>query len=80
MAWKLTSYIVNPDDEEILVAHEFYSPKTGTQSECKNYFKEHQESCEYFAAAVQEGRTIEKWEQIDSEDMPSVEAMGESEL
>lgn len=70
MAWILKSYIVNPDDELVLMAHEFYGR---TQDVCRSTFEEHLGSCSYFRSAESEGRTFEKWIEIDEKDLPRAE-------
>jgi hypothetical protein len=69
MAWALHVYIVNPDDELILVEHIFYGE---TKDEASQVKEEHLGTCSYFKAAEDEDRTDEKWEQIAEEDWPSV--------
>lgn len=68
MAWILESFIVNPDDELVLLSHRFYGH---TQAECRTVFDEHVRSCEYFRAAVAEGRTQEEWTQVDASELPT---------
>lgn len=68
-AWAYHVYIINPDDEEIYVEHIFYGD---TKDACKQVRDEHLGSCEYFRAAHAEGRTDERWEEIDREDLPTV--------
>ncbi len=67
MAWELTSYIVNPGDEVVMMSHRFYGL---TQRICRSTYKEHASHCEYFKAAIAEGRTQEKWEQIPDDELP----------
>lgn len=76
MAYKLTVFIVNPDDEQIYVEHNFYGE---TKAEAEHVKREHLASCEYFKAAEQEGRTIEEGEEIEAEDWPSVDEDDEGE-
>lgn len=70
MAWILESFIVNPGDEVVMLSHRFYG---ATQADCRSTFDEHQQSCEYFAAAIAEGRTQEEWTQVDEEELPVAE-------
>jgi hypothetical protein len=70
MAYKLTVYIVNPDDEQIYVEHNFYGY---TRDEAEQIKREHIGTCEYFKAAVAEGRTIEEGEEIEADEWPSVD-------
>jgi hypothetical protein len=69
MAYKLTVFIVNPDDEQIYVEHNFYG---ATRAAAEHVKKEHLGSCEYFSAAEEEGRTAEEGEEISDEDWPVV--------
>jgi hypothetical protein len=70
MAYKLTVLIVNPDDEEIYVEHNFYG---STKADAEHVKHEHLGSCEYFRAAEDEGRTIEEGEEIDEDEWPAVD-------
>jgi hypothetical protein len=63
MPWELHSYIVNPDDEQIYLKHVFFGE---TKDDCEQVKKEHLASCEYYRAAEAEGRTDDKWEEVDS--------------
>jgi hypothetical protein len=67
MAYALEVFIVDAGDDTIKVGHTFYGT---TEEECRTYMREHQHSCEYFAAAIKEGRTIAELEEIDDEDLP----------
>ena len=67
MAFELQVFIVDAGDETIKVGHTFYGE---TEKEVRTYFREHQGSCEYFAAAVKDGRVLEELEEIDDEDLP----------
>ncbi len=66
MAYELWSYIVDPDGE-IKVAHVFYGRKI---EEARTYREHHLANCEYFQAAVNEGREIQKTERIPDDDLP----------
>lgn len=68
MAWELHSYIVNPDDERVFMKHVFYGE---TKDECEQVKAEHLASCEYYAAAEEDGRTDDKWEEVKS--LPTVD-------
>jgi hypothetical protein len=70
MAFALEVQIIDAGDSTIKVAHVFYGM---TERECRTYMREHQQSCEYFAAAVKDGRTIEELEEIDDEDLPEAD-------
>jgi hypothetical protein len=70
MAYQLTVWIVNPDDEKIYVEHNFFGE---TKADAEHVKREHLESCEYFRAAQAEGRTVESGEEIESSDWPEVE-------
>ena len=73
MAYKLTVFIVDPDDKEIYVEHNFYG---ATRAAAEHVKKEHLGSCEYFSAAEEEGRTVEEGEEISEEDWPVVDDGG----
>lgn len=68
MAWELHSYIVNPDDEKVFMKHVFYGE---TKDACEQVKAEHLESCEYYRAAEEEGRTDDKWEEVKT--LPTVD-------
>lgn len=70
MAYRLTVFIVNPDDEEVYVEHNFYGE---TKADAEEVKREHLGSCAYFKAAEEEGRTVEEGEEISDEERPSVE-------
>ncbi len=70
MAYKLTVFIVNPDDKEIYVEHNFYGH---TRADAEHVKREHLGSCEYFSAAEEEGRTVEEGEEIEADDWPTVD-------
>lgn len=70
MAYKLTVFIVNPDDKEIYVEHNFYGR---TKADAEHVKREHLGSCEYFSAAEHEGRTVEEGEEIEDDDWPTVD-------
>ena len=70
MAYKLTVFIVNPDDEQIYVEHNFYGD---TKADAEHVKHEHLGSCEYFRAAEKEGRTVEEGEEIEADDWPVVD-------
>ena len=65
MAYRLTVFIVNPDDEQIYVEHNFYGD---TRADAEHVKHEHLGSCEYFKAAEHEGRTVEEGEEIEADD------------
>lgn len=70
MAYALEIAVVDAGDRTIKVVHTFYGL---SEREVRSYKREHEASCEYFRAAVKEGRTIEELEEIDDEDLPEVE-------
>jgi len=70
MAFALEVAVVDAGDRTIKVIHTFYGV---TEEEVRTYFREHQQSCEYFAAAVKEGRVLEELEEMDDEDLPEPE-------
>jgi hypothetical protein len=70
MAYRLTIFIVNPDDEEVYVEHNFYGD---TKADAEQVKREHLGSCAYFKAAEDEGRTVEEGEEISDDERPSVE-------
>lgn len=67
MAFCLEIFIIDAGDHTIKVGHTFYGL---TESEVETYKREHISSCEYFRAAVQEGRIIEDLEEIDESELP----------
>lgn len=67
MAIKITVDVVDPADEAIKVSHIFWGK---TEREARTYYTEHLASCEYFAAAAEEGRLIEEVEEIDNDELP----------
>ena len=69
MAWALHVYIVNPDDEQILVEHIFYGE---TKDDAEQVKEEHLGTCSYFKAAEEEDRTDQKFVEIDDEEWPHV--------
>jgi pyrroloquinoline quinone (PQQ) biosynthesis protein C len=75
MAFDLEILIVDPSDKTIKVGHHFYGL---TEEEARHYFKEHL-ACEYLAAAVREGRTIETLDEIDDDELPEAEEDDEEE-
>jgi len=67
MAFALEVMIIDAGDDTIKVSHTFYGT---TRREVETYKREHEASCEYFRAAVQQGRTIEDLEEIDDDELP----------
>lgn len=70
MAFVLEIMIVDAGDQTIKVGHQFYGV---TEAECQEYKREHLGSCEYFAAAEKEGRTIEVMEEVEDSELPEPE-------
>jgi hypothetical protein len=69
MAVKLTVDIVDPDGE-IKVSHIFWGD---TEDDVETWKAHHLKSCEYYAAAERDGRTLEELECIDDDERPEVE-------
>jgi hypothetical protein len=69
-AYILEVLIVDRGDKTIKVGHEFFGL---TEKEVRTYYREHVESCEYFKAAVLEGRTIETLEEVDPDELPDAD-------
>jgi len=67
MAIKITVDVVDPIDEAIKVSHIFWGK---TEREARTYYAEHLASCDYFAAAAEDGRLIEEVEEIDDDELP----------
>ena len=67
MAFALHVDIIDAEDHTIKVTHTFWGL---TEKEVQSYYESHQKACEYFAAAVKEGRTEEELEEISEEDLP----------
>lgn len=70
MAFALEVAIVDGGDETIKVVHTFYGL---TEDECRTYFKEHLETCDYFRSAKRDGRLLEDLEEIDDDDLPEMD-------
>lgn len=70
MACKLEAWIIDGGDGTVKVIHSFYGL---TEEEARTYYREHTHSCEYFAAAVKDGRVLEEIEEIDDDELPEVE-------
>lgn len=71
MAFQIISYIVDPGDGKIKVSHTFYGH---TRAEAEEYREHHIASCEYFSAAVEEGREMQEIEEVDDDELPVAEA------
>jgi pyrroloquinoline quinone (PQQ) biosynthesis protein C len=76
VAFALEVAIVDAGDQTIKVVHTFYGE---TEREVRTYFREHQQSCEYFAAAVKDGRALQELEEIDDDELPEPEDFEEVE-
>jgi len=76
MAYALEVLIIDEGDGTIKVGHTFYGE---TEREVRTYFREHQQSCEYFAAAVKAGRALEELEEIDDDELPDAADFEEEE-
>jgi hypothetical protein len=76
MAYRLSVFIVNPDDEKIYVKHEFYGE---TKADAEHVKQEHLASCAYFKTAEAEGRTDEEGEEISADEWPTVDEDDEEE-
>jgi len=70
MAFALSVDVIDAGDGTIKVTHTFWGE---TEREVRTYKREHEHSCEYFAAAVKDGRTIEELEEIDDDELPDAE-------
>lgn len=70
MATELISYIVDPGDGEIHVSHTFWGK---TRAEAETARRHHLASCEYFRAAVAEGRELQDALEIPESDLPIAE-------
>jgi hypothetical protein len=69
MAYDLEIMIIDPGDGTVKVVHHFFGV---TEQEARHYYKEHM-GCEYLAAAVRDGRTVETLEEIDDDELPEAE-------
>lgn len=67
MAYELEVLIIDAGDGTIKVSHSFFGE---TEEEVRTYYREHMQSCEYFKAAVSEGRAIEELEEIEDDELP----------
>lgn len=70
MAVILEVLIIDGGDKTIKVSHSFFGL---TEREVRTYYREHKASCEYFKAAVDEGRVIEELAHVDASDLPDPE-------
>jgi hypothetical protein len=77
MAWILWTWIEDAGDEEIKVGHSFYGLD---KPECLTYYREHISSCEYFDAAVRDGRVYGEWEEVAEKDLPDPEEFDDDEV
>ena len=68
--------IIDEGDGTIKVGHTFYGL---SEKEVRTYYREHMHSCEYFRAAVKEGRVIEELEQVDESELPEPDEEDEDE-
>ena len=76
MAWLLEIAIIDGGDGEIKVVHQFYGV---SKKEAETYKKEHLGNCGYFASAQREHRTLETWDEIPEDDLPTAEDYEEQE-
>ena len=76
MAFSLEVAIVDGGDQTIKVVHTFYGV---TEEECRTYYREHVDSCDYFRSAKKEGRVLEVLEEIDDDDLPETDDYIEDE-
>ena len=60
MACALHVYIVPKGGGAATIEHTFYGE---TREECQRLFEEHQEVCDNFGPAVQDGRTTQEWDE-----------------
>lgn len=70
MAFILEVAIIDGGDSTIKVVHQFFGE---TERECETYKREHLGTCSYFKSAQDEGRTREDIEEIDDDDLPTLE-------
>jgi hypothetical protein len=70
VAFALEALIVDAGDGTIKVSHTFYGL---TEREVRTYMREHSHSCEYFSAALKEGRVLEELEEVDDNELPDAE-------
>lgn len=76
MAFILEVLIVDPGDDTIKVGHSFFGL---TEKECREYYREHIGSCEYFAAAVKAGNVIEELQEVEDDELPEPQDFDEEE-
>jgi hypothetical protein len=76
MAFALEAQIIDAGDGTIKVSHTFYGI---TEREVRTYMREHAHSCEYFSAAIKEGRVMEELEEIDDDELPEADEFEEEE-
>lgn len=75
MAFRITSYLVDPGDKQIKMAHVFYGQ---TEKEAWDYYEEHLSHCHYFQEAGEAGR-INEVEEIPDDELPQPEDFDEEE-
>jgi hypothetical protein len=68
MAWALAVYFAGKSGRTVDLAHVFYGL---TRAECRDYFREHCESCAYFKKVVDEKHYAEDWEALLASELPS---------
>ena len=64
----LTVDLIDPQDGVIYVRHTFFGE---TEEMCEDNKRAHAEHCEYFSAAIRDGRTIEELEELDDSEWPA---------
>lgn len=70
MAYKIVVDIVDPGDGLIKVTHTFWGQN---EREARTNFTHYLASCDYFAAAAEEGYVIEEEFEIDESEIPEAE-------
>jgi len=70
MAYMLEVALTDGGDETIKVVHQFFGY---SEREVETYKREHLADCAYFKSAEHDGRVIESLEEIDDDEMPTLE-------
>jgi hypothetical protein len=75
MAWVIDCDIIDPDGE-VYVTHRFWGDDEG---DARQSYEHHLKTCEYFAAAVREGRVEEESYEIPDDERPDYSEEEEEE-
>ena len=70
MAFLLEVGIIDGGDHTIKVVHQFFGM---SMREVETYKEEHLSNCGYFRQAEKDSRTVESLEEIDDDELPTVE-------